>query len=579
MGDATGEGVGTGTERRRIVKLCMGISAALILMGVVLARLGLLSFLTQWFVLKQDIALLVAGLVIARFAVVGLRPVDLPFRAGPRHVAWLALLLALAAWLGHRFVLMAYDMSRDEQMATFDALVYAQGHLVEPLAPMWRAHAAMLNTLFMYNATEHAGWISGYLPMNSAIRAVFSALHLPDWASPALLVAGLLALWRIVRRLWPQDDEALALALVLYAASGQVLVNAMTTYATTAHLALNLVWLALILRGDKRGDLGALLAGFVATGLHQPVPHPLFAAPILLYVARKDWARKEWRRGVVFFVGYALIGGFWLWWPHLVGPMVEAAPAAGAAAGQAAGFLTRLLDAFATRDGLGLSEMLANAMRFVAWQHVLLVPLAALALPVLRRDGLAAALAGGVVLTLAGMLVLLPYQGHGFGYRYLHGLIGNVILLAVYGWIALGEARAIWRPVLVKATALSVVVLLPLQLWLAHAFYAPYAAVRDQLLAVDADYVVVGASDVPFSQDLVFNPPKLDRRPVLILRELLSPEGMAALCATGASVVLVDRAVLRPIADYYGMPDDMIRDGDVSKVSGLLTGAGCRVLP
>ena len=66
---------------------------------------------------------------------------------------------------------------------------------------------------------------------------------------------------------------------------------------------------------------------------------------------------------------------------------------------------------------------------------------------------------------------------------------------------------------------------------------------------------------------------------VLILRELLSPEGMAALCATGASVVLVDRAVLRPIADYYGMPDDMIGDGDVSKVSGLLTGAGCRVLP
>ena len=54
-----------------LVELCMGISAALILMGVVLARLGLLSFLTQWFVLKHDIALLVAGLVIARFAVVG----------------------------------------------------------------------------------------------------------------------------------------------------------------------------------------------------------------------------------------------------------------------------------------------------------------------------------------------------------------------------------------------------------------------------------------------------------------------------------------------------------------------------
>lgn len=573
MGETRAAEVGTDGEKRRILRLCMGLLVVLLLVGAALARLGELRFLTQWFVIRQDFALLVLGLVIARFAVVGLRPAPVPFAADGRHVAGAALLVALAAWLGHRFALLGYDMSRDEQMASFDALVYAKGHLVEPLAPLWRDHAAMLNTLFMYRVPEYAGWISGYLPMNSAIRAGFMAVGLAEWASPALAVAGLFALWRVVRRIWPEDREALTLALVLYVASGQVLVNAMTTYATTAHLALNLIWLALLLRGDRRGDLGAILAGFVATGLHQPVPHPLFALPILLYVARKDW-----RRGAVFFVAYAVIGGFWLWWPHLVLPLVGAMPAA-AAGGDGAGFLSRLAEVFAARDGLGLTEIIANSLRFVAWQHVLLVPLAALSLPILRRDGLAAALAGGVVLTLAGMLVLLPYQGHGFGYRYLHGLIGNVILLAVYGWMRLGDARAVWRPVVVRASVLSVLVLLPVQVWLAHAFYAPYAETRARLLALDVDYVVVGAADVPFSADLVFNPPAVDRRPVLLLRDEMGEAGMAAICAGGASVAMVDRRLLQPIARYYGMPEDMIRDADVPTVAAELVQKGCRVLP
>jgi hypothetical protein len=40
------------------------------------------------------------------------------------------------------------------------------------------------------------------------------------------------------------------------------------------------------------------------------------------------------------------------------------------------------------------------------------------------------------------MFILLPYQGHGWGYRYLHGLIGSLSLLAGYGWIALSERAA-----------------------------------------------------------------------------------------------------------------------------------------
>ncbi|MBC2835028.1 hypothetical protein [Paragemmobacter straminiformis] len=569
----SGAAAGLPEAKRGYLKLTMGLGLGLLLVGVVLLRLGGLSFLTQWFLLRQDIPLLTLGLVIARFAAVRLRDGGgPPVPVGGGLVLSLAALLVLGGWLGHRFLLMGYDMSRDEQMATFDAVVFAQGRLVEPLAAMWRENAAALNLLFMYTAQERVAWISSYLPMNSAIRAVFAVFDMQALASPVLSAVGLVALWRCVRRLWPQDSGALAIALVLYCTSGAVLVNAMTSYATTAHLALNLVWLALLLRGDARGDLGAILAAFVATGLHQPLPHPLFALPVLLLVARRDW-----RRGAVFFVAYCGICGFWLWWPHLVGPMVTEGAAAAPQAGL--GFLSRLAGLFAQRDGLGLSEMGANLLRFVAWQHVLLVPLCCLALPLIRKEPMALALAGGVGLTVFAMAVILPYQGHGFGYRYLHGLIGNMVLLAVYGWRQVRGDGVAWRGYVRSATVLTAVVLLPLQAWMAHRFYAPYAQTRAALLATDADYVVVGVADVPFSADLVFNPPALDHRPVLLLREGLKPEGRAAICASGPTVAFAGAAMLGGIAAYYGVAPRPGTEAKNVEAARLLEAEGCWILP
>jgi len=51
-----------------------------------------------------------------------------------------------------------------------------------------------------------------------------------------------------------------------------------------------------------------------------------------------------------------------------------------------------------------------------------------------RSAGMVRALLLGLVLTTAAMFVLLPYQGHGWGYRYLHGLLGSAVLLAAWTW-------------------------------------------------------------------------------------------------------------------------------------------------
>ena len=155
--------------------------------------------------------------------------------------------------------------------------------------------------------------------------------------------------------------------------------------------------------------------------------------------------------------------------------------------------------------------------------------------------------------------------------------MGSCILLAAYGWITLGQDRAIWRSVLLRATAAGLCVLLPMQAWMAHQFYTPFARVSKRIDASRADYVVVGDTDVPFSTDLVINPPFLDRRPIRLLRGAIDPALTQQLCVGHPAVALVGEPVLAPISAYY----DFTPQASVARANaGLadrLSKAGCRV--
>jgi hypothetical protein len=207
-----------------------------------------------------------------------------------------------------------------------------------------------------------------------------------------------------------------------------------------------------------------------------------------------------------------------------------------------------------------------------------LLPLLIVGLKIARRDRMAGALAGGILLTLVVVTVILPYQGHGFGYRYLHGLVGNCILLAVYGWVSLGDQAGQWRTLLLRSTAASLAILLPIQAWMAHGFYAPPAAVSQRLSAIDADYVVVGATDAPFTADLVINPPFLDERPIRLLREAMNPVRARAICRSQPQVALAGPNELAPIFAYYrtAAPSEDVAN---SALADDLRRAGCRIVP
>ena len=522
--------------------------------------------LTTLFLHRQDLVLLGLGLVLLLACCWRLKPNSVPLAGHRLLLPGAALVLVLVCLVGHYLVLCGYDMSRDEQMASFDAAVFRSGHLVQSLPVFWRDSADALNTLFMYPAAARGAWISAYLPGNAMLHALAGSL-----TGPVLAAVGLVALWHCVRRILPDDRELPVVALALYVGTGQIVLTGMTTYAMNGHLALNLVWLWLFLGDRRRSDVLALLVGFCATGLHQPLMHPMFAAPVLCLCL----LNRQWHRVALFGIGYALIGAFWLWWPGWMWELVQVDPHAVPPEG--VDYLSRLIQT--VRDGgVGrLPYMMANLLRFAAWQHLLLLPLLIVGITKSRGNPLIVALIAGVALTILVMAIILPYQGHGFGYRYLHGLIGNCIIIALFGWKQLGAELAFRRTLLVRATFAGLAISLPVQAVMAHQFYAPFARASSRIDTLDADYAVINPDAAPFAQDLVLNRPDLSNRPLRLASLGMTPPLIARLCRNGARVVLVGAKPLAQIQAYFGSPTGSTESKDNAALAKTLAEAGCRV--
>ncbi|MGO8737626.1 hypothetical protein, partial [Rhodoblastus sp.] len=457
-------------------------------------------------------------------------------------------------------------------MADFDAAIFAKGLLAQPLPPLWQAHADALNTNFMLPVSRPTAWVSAYLPMNSALRALVGLFGDPALTGPILTALGLLALWRCARLLWPGEREPAIVAALLYCGSGQILFAGMTSYAMTAHLTLNLLWLWLFLLDRRAADAGALAVAFVATGLHQPLFHPMFAAPFLLWLLRD----RAWPRAALYAAGYAAICAFWLAWPIFMHGLVTGPASATAITGT--DFFSRLTKLVTRFDSASLIVMAANLLRFFAWQAVLLFPLmlAAIVLAPRQRPTLALAVSAGLPVLV--MLIVLAYQGHGFGYRYLHPALGSAILLAAQGWRRLVKDRAWLRGLTVRAALIPVFTILPIQLWFAHNLYAASAQIDARIKTAKADFVVIGPKDAHYAVDLVVNRPDLSNRPLRIDADFLDEDLIRALCREKATVALPDPSLYRPLDRYFPVAPDVAERERTAAFAPRLQAAGCAVL-
>ena len=170
----------------------------------------------------------------------------------------------------------------------------------------------------------------------------------------------------------------------------------------------------------------------------------------------------------------------------------------------------------------------------------------------MRAKGAMRALFLGLLLTTLAMLLLIPTQVEGWGYRYLHGLMGSICLLAVWGWTRLTDALA--KPAreraeaaFVAACAASLALLLPLRGWQAHQDSRPYALAAALIEKAPADVVIVDDDGLWFdSGSVVRNDPYLSNRPKVMVLEGLDEVNLRALCARDKLAALVCLAALAP---------------------------------
>ena len=487
------------------------------------------------------------AIVICWLAVSYTRPgFALPRRApGGAAVAGFAVGLCVALWAGTYLVMLNYPVSRDEHMAVFDAYAFANGEIGYLLPPEWEGFAEAMAPAFLLETPQMNFMLSDYRPLNAGMRALVSQIGDPALTAPMLAGAGLVALWWIARRTFTEKPAAVWVALGAYVLSAQILTNAMTTYAMTGHVALNLIWLALFLKNRWWSHALAMGLGVIAMGLHQFVFHPLFAGPFILLLV--------WQRRWLAFLAYAGVYGagvlLWMSWNGIVMDLAGLERPAGGPGGIVDFIETRIIPVLTNSPGNTLALMLYNLVRALAWNAVFVLPLVVASWPLLnnaepRKRAFIIALFGGIFLTIFVMAVVLPYQGHGWGYRYLHALIGNFALLAGFGYTqwARDDRRAADGAVIVMGV-FGAVVLIPAAMLSAHMFVKPHAELGAIAAGVDADFVIIDNTAVPNAVDEVRNWPDLSNRPLMFAASKLTPAQVATLCARGSVAVIGAREV------------------------------------
>lgn len=487
--------------------------------------------------LDQDFPALIGALLLLALAA--------PFAEGrgfalppptARIVVPLIVLLGMAAWAGHYALFQDYAISRDEEVARFAAAYMREGLFARPIPVEWEPYRRAIMPEFFspFGAADY--WTAAYLPVNSAIQAVFWQLGDPNLAGPVLLMAGLFALWRVALHLMPGRPDAVWVTILLGFSSSQLWVTAMTPYAMTGHFALNMIWLALVLRGGVIGHGSAGIVALFAAGLHQWHFPPIFIAPFIL------WMLLARRWTVAAFHALTLVAIVILWaklWPgfllHALGAPADVRPSAGVA-DKVGSLFQRLGDRW---------QPLVNLSRFIAWNDILMVPLAILGIAAMRWRAMISGREIALPLALgclAGCILALA-QGYGWGFRYAHGFIGPFCLLAGLGWARFRPTQAM-RPLYIGllVTALSSTFLV----WRTHVFVAPYAASHRLIESSEADVVLVDPRGGLYVTDLVRGRDGVPGRPMVMNLGMLTLDQVDELCRSYV-VELFERADFRPL--------------------------------
>jgi hypothetical protein len=140
-----------------------------------------------------------------------------------------------------------------------------------------------------------------------------------------------------------------------------------------------------------------------------------------------------------------------------------------------------------------------------------------------------------IALILIVHALLMPTQGHGWGFRYLHPALAFFSLLAVHGAhqlhqrLSTASARHFWSTV--RLLALVSLAALPLRAIQVESFVRPFWSSSELISHSAAEIVIVDDHRLWFGVDLVRNDPDLSNRPLVLSGRMLAPQHLLYLCS------------------------------------------------
>lgn len=516
------------------VRITLLGSLGLALVGV-LAAIGILRgtdsifelpvFFHQFVVHDLPGSLLSAGiLLIALFSFrrvsVSLHALDCLDRYRYLIAAALAVLLAV----GTLTIYHNHPLSVDEFAQLFQAKIFAKGRIWTTYPP------ELLDWLLPFTRYGffRPGWVTGqvicdYWPGLSLLQAPFVLIGAPWLLNPLLGAGALLLIRRLATELYP-DTNAPAWAMLFALASPAFIINSLSYYSLPALLFLNLLFTVLILRGTPRMLFAAGVVGSLALIQKNPLPHVSYAMPWIVWLLAR---RGGWRALVWLAIGYAplslLVG---VGWALLRADLASQAPAEGNTVYEAP---WRLLSIFSAKAFLAtLFCRVLGFLKLAAWAVPGLIVLAILGARTAWKDARVRALAACMLVSFAGYLLFTVTQGHGWGYRHVHGAWAVLPLLAC-GAVAGRKdgVRPTFTPVsrlAVISILLSLIFLNGLRLYQVDAWMDRHLA---QLPPLDPDrkqVCFIRPWEGYYSVDLVQNDPFLRQRAIVLKSHGLETE-------------------------------------------------------
>ena len=335
------------------------------------------------------------------------------------HPTVIAAISAVLLSVGSLVIYHNHPLSMDEYAAYFQSQVFAAGHLSGNFPPQlldWLVPRGFQD--YFLNVSKVTGNVAEtYWPGFALLLAPFTWVGIPWACNPVLCALTLIVIHRLALTTF-HDSEAAGLTLLLTIASPAIFANGISYYSMPAHLLANSLYALLLVEPTPRRALAAGLVGSLALSLHNPVPHMLFAAPWLIWIATRP---NSFRLTAALIAGYlplcVLLGMGWFEFStHLLQEGLGASTSPVTAWQRFQG----MLSIFSAPKSFLLLARLIGLAKLWVWAVPGLLILAGAGAIRWRRNTMCRLLTASALLTIFGYVFVPVDQGHGWGYRYFH---------------------------------------------------------------------------------------------------------------------------------------------------------------